>query len=256
MPVGPGGLPVDAVVAKDGTGNFTTVSAAVEAESACRYVMYVKRQVYRETVEVKKWNLIRVGDGIGAAVITGRLNYVDGYTPYRSATVGELSSRALLLCSLALVRTVRSVPSSLIGQFSRSLGRSVLSSNELMLSLEARPKRGVWSGNIAAPAAPAKTAQKRRGPGASFLFSLYLTFSDVHVVRCGACFSLSAASWAPQTRTRLEVEGGAQPVMGGGRSSTGDEEGGADGASSNLGSEVGAPYRTGISPALSLIHLR
>jgi hypothetical protein len=139
---------VDAVVAKDGTGNFTTVSAAVEAESACRYVMYVKRQVYRETVEVKKWNLIQVGDGIGAAVITGRLNYVDGYTPYRSATVGELSSRALLLCSLALVR-IRSVPSSLIGQFSRSLGRSVLSSNELMLSLEAPPKRGVWSGNIA-----------------------------------------------------------------------------------------------------------
>ncbi|CAO2163175.1 unnamed protein product [Urochloa humidicola] len=92
MPVGPGGLPVDAVVAQDGSGNFTTVSAAVEAapsESAARYVIYVKKGVYKETVDVKKkkWNLMLVGDGIGATVISGHRNYVDGYTTYRSATV-------------------------------------------------------------------------------------------------------------------------------------------------------------------------
>ncbi|KAL6645946.1 hypothetical protein ACP70R_017554 [Stipagrostis hirtigluma subsp. patula] len=92
MPVGPGGLPVDAVVAKDGSGNFTTVRAAVEAapeESAARYVIYVKKGVYKETVEVKKkkWNLMLVGDGMGATVISGHRNYVDGYTTYRSATV-------------------------------------------------------------------------------------------------------------------------------------------------------------------------
>jgi pectinesterase len=99
-PVGPGGLLVDAVVAKDGTGNFTTVSAAVDAapaESASRYVIYVKRGVYRETVVVKKkkWNLMLVGDGAGATVITGHRNYVDGYTTFRSATVGEFSQCAL-----------------------------------------------------------------------------------------------------------------------------------------------------------------
>ncbi|CAO2188422.1 unnamed protein product [Urochloa humidicola] len=92
MPVGPGGLPVDAVVAQDGSGNFTTVSAAVEAapsESAARYVIYVKKGVYRETVDVKKkkWNLMLVGDGMGITVISGHRNYVDGYTTYRSATV-------------------------------------------------------------------------------------------------------------------------------------------------------------------------
>ncbi|RLN04870.1 pectinesterase-like [Panicum miliaceum] len=91
-PVGPGGLPVDAVVAQDGSGNFTTVSAAVEAapsESAARFVIYVKRGVYRETVDVKKkkWNLVLVGDGMGATVISGHRSYVDGYTTYRSATV-------------------------------------------------------------------------------------------------------------------------------------------------------------------------
>ncbi|RLM62321.1 pectinesterase-like [Panicum miliaceum] len=92
MPVGPGGLPVDAVVAQDGSGNFTTVRAAVEAapaESAARFVIYVKKGVYRETVDVKKkkWNLMLVGDGMGATVISGHRSYGDGYTTYRSATV-------------------------------------------------------------------------------------------------------------------------------------------------------------------------
>ena len=81
-------------MAQDGSGNFTTVSAAVEAapvESAARFVIYVKKGVYREAVEVgkKKWNLMLVGDGMGATVISGNRSYVDGYTTYRSATVGE-----------------------------------------------------------------------------------------------------------------------------------------------------------------------
>ncbi|BAF23854.1 pectinesterase [Oryza sativa Japonica Group] len=92
MPLGPGGMPVDAVVAKDGSGNYTTVSAAVDAaptESASRYVIYVKKGVYKETVDIKKkkWNLMLVGDGMGVTVISGHRNYVDGYTTFRSATV-------------------------------------------------------------------------------------------------------------------------------------------------------------------------
>ncbi|KAM0902910.1 hypothetical protein ACQ4PT_019010 [Festuca glaucescens] len=92
MPVGPGGMAVDAVVAKDGSGNYTTVGAALDAapsESPGRHVIYVKRGVYEETVEVKKkkWNVMLVGDGIGATVISGRLNYVDGYSTFRTATV-------------------------------------------------------------------------------------------------------------------------------------------------------------------------
>ncbi|XP_047073086.1 pectinesterase-like [Lolium rigidum] len=92
MAVGPGVMAVDAVVAKDGSGNFTTVGAALDAapsESAGRHVIYVKRGVYAETVEVKKkkWNVMLVGDGMGATVITGRLNYVDGYSTFRTATV-------------------------------------------------------------------------------------------------------------------------------------------------------------------------
>jgi hypothetical protein len=43
---------------------------------------------------------------------------------------------------------------------------------------------------------------------------------------------------------------------GGGRSSTGDEEGGAGDASSGPEFEVGAPHRTGTGPAPPLVHLR
>uniref|UniRef100_A0A453PUL7 Pectinesterase catalytic domain-containing protein n=1 Tax=Aegilops tauschii subsp. strangulata TaxID=200361 RepID=A0A453PUL7_AEGTS len=114
MPVGPGGMPVDAVVAQDGSGNHTSVQAALDAAPSerddGRYVIYVKRGVYRETVEVnkKKWNVMLVGDGMGATVISGRLNYVDGYSTFRTATVGEL-----VLCSLEFHQAGPSINSRL-----------------------------------------------------------------------------------------------------------------------------------------------
>ncbi|KAG6488130.1 hypothetical protein ZIOFF_056888 [Zingiber officinale] len=81
----------DAVVAQDGTGNYTTVSAAVEEapdRSQRRYVIYVKKGVYKENVDIKKkkWNLMIIGDGVGQTIISGDHNYVDGWTTYRSAT--------------------------------------------------------------------------------------------------------------------------------------------------------------------------
>ncbi|KAI0507665.1 hypothetical protein KFK09_013792 [Dendrobium nobile] len=81
----------DVTVAKDGSGNFTTVNAAVQAapaESGRRFVIYVKRGVYVENVEIKKkkWNLMLVGDGMNETVISGSRNFVDGWTTFRSAT--------------------------------------------------------------------------------------------------------------------------------------------------------------------------
>ncbi|KAG1358871.1 pectinesterase [Cocos nucifera] len=87
----PAGTAADAVVAKDGSGKYTTVGAAVAAaptESTMRYVIYVKKGVYKENVEIKKkmWNIMLVGDGLGQTVISGSRNFVDGWTTYRSAT--------------------------------------------------------------------------------------------------------------------------------------------------------------------------
>ncbi|KAK9102376.1 hypothetical protein Sjap_019630 [Stephania japonica] len=81
----------DAVVALDGSGNYTSVGNAVKSVpdlSTKRFVIYVKRGVYKENVEIKKkkWNIMLVGDGMNSTIITGNRNFVDGWTTFRSAT--------------------------------------------------------------------------------------------------------------------------------------------------------------------------
>lgn len=81
-------------MAQDGSGNFKTVMEAVEAaptESEKRYVIYVKKGLYQENVEIKKkkWNLMMFGDGMGQTVISGNRNFVDGWTTFRTATFGS-----------------------------------------------------------------------------------------------------------------------------------------------------------------------
>lgn len=83
----------DLVVAKDGSGNYMTISEAVAASvkqrsGTNRFVIYVKRGVYKENVEIKKSmkNLMVIGDGIDATIVTGSKNNQDGSTTFRSAT--------------------------------------------------------------------------------------------------------------------------------------------------------------------------
>ncbi|XP_050219242.1 pectinesterase/pectinesterase inhibitor PPE8B [Mercurialis annua] len=85
------GMTPDVVVAADGTGNFTKIMDAVLAApdySMRRYIIYVKKGVYNEYVELKKkkWNLMMFGDGMGITVISGNRNYIDGWTTFRTAT--------------------------------------------------------------------------------------------------------------------------------------------------------------------------
>ncbi|XP_074564994.1 pectinesterase-like [Curcuma longa] len=92
---------VDLVVAKDGNGDFTTVSEAVAAaptNSMERFVIYVKAGTYLENVEVpmSKTNLMLMGDGIGKTVIKARRNVVDGWTTFRSATVAVVGDGFLM----------------------------------------------------------------------------------------------------------------------------------------------------------------
>lgn len=96
------GVAADVVVAADGTGNFTKVMDAVLAApdySMKRYVIYIKRGVYRENVEIKKkkWNLMMVGDGIDATIISGNRSFIDGWTTFRSATFGKYISLQISL---------------------------------------------------------------------------------------------------------------------------------------------------------------
>ncbi|KAJ0983314.1 hypothetical protein J5N97_011569 [Dioscorea zingiberensis] len=77
---------------RTGVGSSKTVQEAVDSapdRSTRRYVIYVKKGVYKEIVSIGKTkkNVMIVGDGMTATVITGSLNFVDGTTTFNSATV-------------------------------------------------------------------------------------------------------------------------------------------------------------------------
>ncbi|OEL22872.1 Pectinesterase 3 [Dichanthelium oligosanthes] len=87
----------DLVVAKDGSGNFTTVGEAVAAapnNSEVRFVIYIKAGGYFENVEVgaDKTNLMFVGDGMWKTVIKASRNVVDNSTTFRSATLAVVGT--------------------------------------------------------------------------------------------------------------------------------------------------------------------
>lgn len=104
----PNEINANVVVAKDGSGNYKTVTEAVAAapeKSKSRYVIYVKKGIYKENVDIgkSKQNIMLTGDGMDATIITGSLNVIDGATTFSSATVGkQFSFHLLLICSFTL----------------------------------------------------------------------------------------------------------------------------------------------------------
>ncbi|TKY71203.1 Pectinesterase 2.1 [Spatholobus suberectus] len=88
-----GDINANVVVAQDGSGNFTTVVQAVASapnNSNTRFIIYVKMGTYKENVQInsEKTNVMLLGDGMNATIITGSLNFVDGQDISVSATVG------------------------------------------------------------------------------------------------------------------------------------------------------------------------
>ncbi|XP_010271372.1 PREDICTED: pectinesterase-like [Nelumbo nucifera] len=79
----------DVVVAADGSGNYKTISEAVAAASGggSRFIIYVKRGVYKENVEIRASNIMLIGDGIDATIVSSSRNVQQGSTTFRSATV-------------------------------------------------------------------------------------------------------------------------------------------------------------------------
>ncbi|XP_010056336.2 pectinesterase 2-like [Eucalyptus grandis] len=81
------------VVARDGSGNYKTISEAITAASkqtgTARYIIYIKAGTYNENIEVgsKLDNIMFVGDGIGKTIITGSKSVGGGSTTFKSATV-------------------------------------------------------------------------------------------------------------------------------------------------------------------------
>uniref|UniRef100_A0A7N0UUK2 Pectinesterase n=1 Tax=Kalanchoe fedtschenkoi TaxID=63787 RepID=A0A7N0UUK2_KALFE len=81
----------NAVVAKDGSGQFNTISDALAAyptNGTEKYVIYVKTGIYKEYVKVLKTqpNVYIYGDGPRKTIVTGNKNKVDGVPTMDTAT--------------------------------------------------------------------------------------------------------------------------------------------------------------------------
>ncbi|XP_066347297.1 probable pectinesterase/pectinesterase inhibitor 13 [Miscanthus floridulus] len=84
-------LTPNVTVAKDGSGDFTNISAALDAmpeKYIGRYFIYVKEGVYDETVNItgRLANITMYGDGSKRSIVTGSKNIVDGIRMWRTAT--------------------------------------------------------------------------------------------------------------------------------------------------------------------------
>ncbi|KDP40628.1 hypothetical protein JCGZ_24627 [Jatropha curcas] len=78
-------------VAKDGSGDYTTIGAAVGAipkKSLSRFIIYVKEGTYVENIllDKHKWNVMIYGDGKDKTIISGSKNFVDGTPTFSTAT--------------------------------------------------------------------------------------------------------------------------------------------------------------------------
>ncbi|KAK4391916.1 putative pectinesterase/pectinesterase inhibitor 54 [Sesamum angolense] len=80
-------IKADVVVAKDGSGNFKTVSEAIEAAGGGRrFVIYVKSGTYNEKINTNKDGITLIGDGKYSTIITGGSSVAKGSSLRGSAT--------------------------------------------------------------------------------------------------------------------------------------------------------------------------
>ncbi|KAM0962419.1 hypothetical protein ACFX13_021968 [Malus domestica] len=92
-----GGVKPNAVVAKDGSGQFKTIGAALAAYPKGlqgRYIIYVKAGVYNEYVTVTKnqVNVFMYGDGPRKTMVTGSKSFADGITTQNTATFAAIGN--------------------------------------------------------------------------------------------------------------------------------------------------------------------
>ncbi|KAL7136945.1 hypothetical protein ABFS83_10G063000 [Erythranthe nasuta] len=81
-------------VAKDGSGDYRTITEAVKAmpkRSENRFIIYVKKGKYEENVFVDSdsWNLMIYGDGMKKTIVSSSFNYADGVATFNSGTFSK-----------------------------------------------------------------------------------------------------------------------------------------------------------------------
>lgn len=98
-------VPYNIVVAADGSGDYTRVMDAVNAapeSRAKRFVIYIKKGTYNEIVFIneKKKNLMMIGDGRDATIISGDLRFSSTLTTYKTATFSKITNTPKFICNV------------------------------------------------------------------------------------------------------------------------------------------------------------
>ncbi|KAL4592944.1 hypothetical protein LXL04_005952 [Taraxacum kok-saghyz] len=88
----PSTLQPNAVVAQDGSGNFKTITEAVNTvpqKQTDPFVILIKAGTYAENVVVPRHsnNIVFIGEGPAKTKITGNKNFIDGVSTFHTATV-------------------------------------------------------------------------------------------------------------------------------------------------------------------------
>ncbi|KAI9119714.1 hypothetical protein K1719_009103 [Acacia pycnantha] len=97
------------VVAKDNSGQYTTITEAlkgVKKKSLTRYVIHVKEGVYKENIDLDKntWNVMIYGDSNTKTIVSGSLNFIDGTPTFATATFA-VKGRGFIAKDIGFVNT-------------------------------------------------------------------------------------------------------------------------------------------------------
>nr|XP_019070402.1 probable pectinesterase 56 isoform X2 [Solanum lycopersicum] len=111
----------NAIVSKDGTGNFNTIAGAILAapdHSVKPFFIKIKKGTYEEyiRVEKKKINIVLIGEGMDNTIITGNRSFVDGNKTYDTATVARTPMARQYNTIIAQQRELESYESGIVLQ--------------------------------------------------------------------------------------------------------------------------------------------
>ncbi|XP_037493158.1 pectinesterase isoform X1 [Jatropha curcas] len=79
----------NAVVAKDGTGNYKTITDAIKAATGSRFVIYVKSGVYNEKIRTNKDGITLIGEGKYSTIIANDDSVAGGSSMPDTATFSK-----------------------------------------------------------------------------------------------------------------------------------------------------------------------
>lgn len=111
----------NAVVAKDGSGDFKSVGEAINAAGGGRYVIYVKAGTYNEKISTNKDGITLIGDGKYATIITAGTSVGKGASLKGSATFSTFSVSLFLSFSVFLNQGSPMPISMILSVFRQSL---------------------------------------------------------------------------------------------------------------------------------------